>query len=201
MRNLFLIPIIFSFCSQIISQNNTFGFRAGLSVSSLAIKNVDEHKSKWGYNVSVFTEQKIDGVLFIAPELSICTKGAVLQSADNNFNAIKSVNLNYLECLLPFVYKFNTIDLQVGPFLSYMIGASTVVQKNTTLVINDIDKNQYNNIDAGFLVGFNFNLSKKFSLGARYTQGLMQIVRNNNYNSLFTEAKNAVSQINMSYKF
>ena len=177
--------------------NAQIGIRAGINASNLSVKEFDERKTRWGFHVGIYTEKQLDGSLYLSPELSVTTKGS---SVKYNSNTSNSFNLNYIELDLPFTYKLNGIDLQAGPYLGYLLNANTKIQNKSTLIITELDKSNYNNLDAGLLFGLNFRLSNNLYLGARYGVGLVNIARTDAARASLGDARNSVGQISVSFK-
>lgn len=179
------------------TSNAQVGIRAGINASNLSVKDFDERKTRWGFHVGVYTERLLQGALYLSPELSVTTKGS---SVKYNSNTTNSFNLNYIELDLPFTYKLNGVDLQAGPYLGYLLNVKSKIQNKSTLIITELDKSNYNNLDAGLLFGLNFRLSNNLYLGARYGVGLVNIARTDAARASLGDARNSVGQISLSFK-
>lgn len=189
------ICLFFLFLST--TSNAQVGIRAGINASNLSVKDFDERKTRWGFHVGIYTERLLGGSLYLSPELSVTTKGS---SVKYNPNTSNSFNLNYIELDLPFTYKLNGVDLQAGPYLGYLLNANSKVQNKSTLIITELDKSNYNNLDAGLIFGLNFRLSNNLYLGARYGVGLVNIARTNAARASLGDARNTVGQLSVAFK-
>ena len=180
------------------TSNAQVGIRVGINASNLSVKNFDDRKTRWGFHAGIYTERLLKGSVYLSPELSVTTKGSSVRY--NSSNTTNSFNLNYIELDLPFTYKLNGVDLQAGPYLAYLASAKAKSQNETTLIITELNKSNYNNFDAGFLFGLNFRLSPNLYLGARYGVGLVNIARTNTARASLGDARNMVGQLSVSFK-
>ena len=174
------------------------GVRAGLNASNLSVKNFDDRKTRFGFNIGIYTEKLLTNSLYLSPEISFTTKGSSVKYTA--LNTTNSFNLNYLELALPFTYKMNGVDIQAGPYISYLANATAKSENATTLVITDLDKSNYNNVDAGLLLGLNLGLTSRLSIGTRYGLGLVKIARTDAARASLGEARNMVGQISLAYR-
>jgi len=180
------------------TSNAQIGIRAGINASNLSVKDFDERKTRWGFHVGVYTDRLLTNSLYLSPELSFTTKGSTVKY--NSSKTTNSFNLNYIELALPFTYKLNGVDLQAGPYLAYLANVNSKIQNESTLIITQLDKSNYNNFDAGLLFGLNFKLSNNFYLGARYGVGLVNIARTNTARASLGDARNTVGQVSVAFK-
>ena len=180
------------------TSNAQIGIRAGINASNLSVKDFDERKTRWGFHAGIYTERLLANSLYLSPELSFTTKGSSVKY--NSGKTTNSFNLNYIELALPFTYKLNGVDLQAGPYLAYLANANAKIQNESTLIITQLDKSNYNNFDAGLLFGLNFKLSNNLYLGARYGVGLVNIARTNTARASLGDARNSVGQVSLSFK-
>ncbi len=199
MKSITKVASICLFLAFVSSTSNAqVGIRAGINASNLSVKNFDDRKTRWGFHAGIYTERLLKGSVYLSPELSVTTKGSSVQY--NSSNTTNSFNLNYIELDLPFTYKLNGVDLQAGPYLAYLANANAKSQNETTLIITELNKSNYNNFDAGFLFGLNFRLSNNLYLGARYGVGLVNIARTNAARASLGDARNMVGQLSVSFK-
>jgi hypothetical protein len=103
--------------------------------------------------------------------------------------------MSYVDFHLPVAFKLSTVDLQVGPFASYLISKPdfTVFDENRVVV------DAFNAFDAGLGAGLNFNFNKVL-LGIRYNQGFINVSKDN-AETLLGKGKNAVGQVSLGYRF
>ena len=189
-----LMLIVFS---RAQAQNS--GIRFGLNASNLSVKNFDDRKTRFGFNVGLYTDKLLTGSLYLSPEISFNTKGSSVRYKSSN--TTNSFNLNYIELGLPFTYKMNGVDLQAGPYLSYLANVTAKSQNDQTLVITNLDKSNYNNFDAGLLLGLNFRLSNNWYISTRYGLGFIKLARTDASRVVLGDARNMVGQLSLAYKF
>lgn len=185
MVSLFLAP-------SVSDAQAKFGIRAGLSASTVSFKNLPNKAESFGYNVGVFADVPVSpGFVSIQPELSYSTQGTAFKP----LNERQTLNLNYVDLLLPVAFKLNIFDLQVGPFASYMTSTPDYnYYKDNKVFVNGFKK-----YDVGLTAGLSMNINK-LVIGLRYNQGFVDIT-NDNARAILGSGKNAVGQVSVGYKF
>lgn len=103
--------------------------------------------------------------------------------------------MNYLDFLLPVAFKLGSIDLQVGPFASYLLSTPDYMAFNDRTIISDA----FNKFDAGLTAGLSYYFNK-LMVGIRYNQGFIDVTQDN-AQLLLGNGKNAVGQVSLGYKF
>ncbi len=86
-------------------------------------------------------------------------------------------NLTYLE--MPVIAVFNMtklVNLQVGPYVSYLINGTVKNVANVTLFNfeQNLNVNDYNRLDAGIVVGVGLDV-RSVTMGMRYNLGLIKV--------------------------
>ena len=168
------------------------GVRGGLNASNISFDNLPERSEKYGYHIGMFLDVPVVPAFFsIQPEVSFSTKGTEYKYLNDR----KSLTMNSVDLFLPVAFKLSTVDLSVGPFMSFLINKPVYTQyTDNSVVINGFKK-----VDAGLTAGLAFNISK-FLLGVRYNQGLIDVSEDNLKNYLGS-GRNAVGQVSLGYKF
>lgn len=180
------------FTSVNLGAQSTFGIRGGLNASNISFDKLSERGERIGYHVGVFADVPVVPNFFsLQPELSYSVKG----TAYDVLNERQSLNMDYIDFHLPVAFKLSTIDLQVGPFASYLISKPdfTVFDENRVVV------DAFNAFDAGLTAGLSFNFNKVL-LGIRYNQGFINVSKDN-AEALLGKGKNAVGQVSLGYRF
>lgn len=175
-----------------LDAQNTFGIRGGLNASNISFDKLSERGERLGFHVGVFADVPVVPDFFsLQPELSYSIKG----TAYDVLNERQSLNMNYVDFHLPVAFKLSTVDLQVGPFASYLISKPdfTVFDENRVVV------DAFNAFDAGLTAGLSFNFNKVL-LGIRYNQGFVNVSKDN-AETLLGKGKNAVGQVSLGYRF
>ena len=176
-----------------VSQAQTkFGIRGGLNASNISFDNLANRSERYGFHLGIFTEVPlVADFMSIQPELSYSVKGTSYKPASVN----QKLNMNYVDLLLPVAFKLSSIDVQVGPFASYLISTPDYTYyKDNTIVVDAFKK-----FDAGLTAGLSYNFSRMM-IGLRYNQGFMDVTKDK-ARVLLGSGKNAVGQVSLGYKF
>jgi len=177
----------------VASQSQTrFGIRGGLNVSNISFDNLPNKSERFGFHLGVFADVPVViDFMSLQPELSYSVKGTAFKP----LNERQTLNMNYVDFLLPVAFKLGSIDVQVGPFASYLISTAdyTVFNDNTVIV------DAFNKFDAGLTAGLTYNFNR-FLIGIRYNQGFIDVTDGLS-RTLLGSGKNAVGQISLGYKF
>ena len=176
-----------------VSQGQTrFGIRGGLNAANISFDNLPNRGERYGFHLGIFTEVPlVTDFMSIQPELSYSVKGTNYKPASVN----QKLNMNYVDLLLPVAFKLSSIDVQVGPFASYLISTPDYTYyKDNTIVVDAFKK-----FDAGLTAGLSYNFSRMI-IGLRYNQGFMDVTKDK-ARVLLGSGKNAVGQVSLGYKF
>ncbi len=187
----FAVIIAFLMTPSVFYAQIQFGVKAGLNVSNISFEKLPNKSEKVGYHVGVFAAVPINDFWGIQPELSYSVKGTAFKPLSDR----QTLNMNYVDFLLPVVFKLTIFDVQVGPFASYLISAPDYAVYNEIKVITDA----YNTVDVGLSVGLGVNINKLF-VGVRYNQGFVEVAKDNAQPYL-GNGKNALGQVSIGYKF
>lgn len=136
------------------------GFKVGVNFNRGVIREHGDVYHDWqlrsetGYHLGVFTRLKLSNKISFVPELQFAKKRAFdMQDGSKSYHM-------YLEMPLLFSYQpVSWISIQAGGSLG--------------LNLYEIPEATFKKYDAGLLGGLQFNLTKKFSVGARYFYGLI----------------------------
>lgn len=188
-----IIVVLMLIASTTVSQAQIrFGVRAGLNSSNVSFPNLPDRKERFGFHVGVLADVPVSpNFMSIQPELSYSVKGAGFKY----LNERQTVDLNYLDFLVPVAFKLDAFDLQVGPFASYLISSPDYKFYNDNTVMADAFKK----FDAGLTAGLSYNFSK-LMVGVRYNQGFIDVTQDNS-RPFLGSGKNAVGQVSLGYKF
>ncbi len=199
---LFVIPFLFMpFLTKAQSEDSRVGIKGGVNLSNFYTSEIGSKNAKLGFNVGLFTELAVGEYFSIQPEILFTTKGnRVTYGEDDGIadlvNAEGDVkfNLSYLEIpLLAKVTIGEVLNLHVGPYASYLIGASTDVDGTFDTEVEEIDRDRFNTWDYGLAVGIGADL-EAVTLGVRYDLGLAQVADGTISEALLSESKNSVLQ-------
>jgi Outer membrane protein beta-barrel domain len=175
-----------------IQAQSKFGIRGGLNVTNISFDNLPDRSERFGGHIGVFADLTIlPEFLQLQPELSYSMKGAAYEFLGDR----KTLDLNYVDFLLPVAFRLGSIDLQVGPFASYLISKPDYKIYDTAVVVEDAFKKT----DVGLTFGLSYNFAP-LTIGIRFNQGLVDIT-NDNGRPFLGEGKTAVGQVSVGYKF
>jgi len=173
------------------AQETRFGIKGGLNITSFAGGDYWDAKSLVGYQIGGFAEIKIIDRLSIQPEVLFSAQGARIDVG----NSDSDIKLNYIN--VPVLAKFyitKQFTAEAGPQLGFLVSA-----KNE----GDDVKDNFKSVDTGFNFGVGYNFTDNFSVGARYTVGLANILDNNvdTIDEYYDSPKNSVFALTLAYKF
>jgi hypothetical protein len=243
MENLFktiILILVITLSQNSFSQNSVFneaakdkiikiGLKSGFNITNLYGKypitgEVEaDPKSKLGFNLGAFYEQKITDKIIFQPEMYLSLQGNRVVWAGDSEKIQQTPNLFYLNIPLLVKYEFlKKFSFEFGPQIGLILAARLKLEgedynnpeDNLTLNINLLKDDTYyfpggalivkkgmNVFDFSLGFGTSYRINKKFQLQMRYNLGLTKIDRNStngtNYNSW--NLKNSVFQISAGY--
>ena len=159
------------------TNSQTFGIKGGINFSNLYAKDTEDNKTLTGFNLGLFAKLPFTKTFAIQPELYYTTKGALSTYSSAFISGNFQYNFNYLEVPVLLVVNITDhINLQVGPYLSYLLNGKVKNNSNVNPVDFEekINTEDYNKFDAGIAAGAGVDLGA-VSLGARYTYGLTTV--------------------------
>lgn len=175
------------------------GIKGGLNASTLYLDNVDSRNERIGFHVGVFTQIPVTSFFAIQPELQYSTKGV---SANYNILGATGKNtfkLNYVELPVLATFKLgNSVDLQAGPYASYLINSKVVSDGDLGSDYRNINRDNFNKLDYGLAGGLNIYFGTAM-LGLRFAQGLQPVAKDGGARLLMGKAKNAVGQLSLGF--
>ncbi|GAB3332339.1 porin family protein [Larkinella ripae] len=170
-----------------------------MNASTLYLDNVDDRNERIGFHVGVFTQIPVGSFFAIQPELQYTTKGV---SANYNLlgaNGRNTFKLNYVELPVLATFKLgNSVDLQAGPYASYLINSKVTTDGDLGADYRNINRDNFNAFDYGIAGGLNIYFGTVL-LGLRYGQGLQPVAEDGGARLLMGKAKNAVGQVSLGF--
>jgi hypothetical protein len=134
------------------------GLKGGVNVCDLIVTNSggiynnEAFKTGTSYHIGSYVQTPLSNHFAFRVEVLFSNKGYKFTVEDQSTN----VSLNYLNWPLLLIYQPNDfIEFEIGPELGYLVSGESLV----------------NSFDMGLDIGARYNISPKFSLGARYSQG------------------------------
>lgn len=171
---------------------NAFGIRGGLNASNISFDNLPSKKERLGFHIGVFGNvPMVADFLSLQPELSFSTKGTAFEY----LNERRTLNMNYVDFLMPVAFKLGSVDLQLGPFVSFLTTTPDYTVYNENRIVIDAFKK----FDAGLTGGLTFHINHVL-IGIRYNQGLADVTKDDS-RLLLGKGKSAVGQVSLGYRF
>ena len=183
-----------------------FGVKGGLNYSNLYIDQVNDEKGKLGFHAGVFVKAPLSELFAIQPELLYTSAGTRIARYSNipfvpdgqiNFN------LNYIQLPVLAVVTLGRVNIQAGPYVSYLIGANVKNVRVDSKGVptngggndtRELSRSDFNSLDYGLAAGIAFDI-KGFQVGARYNFGLREVGTSGVAGGLTKNAKNSVAQL------
>jgi hypothetical protein len=171
------------------------GIKGGLNVSNLYVDEVDDENARFGFNIGFYGQVLSSETFAIQPELLFSTKGSKVEYGGNFFDQTIKYNLSYLDLPVLAVFKLGeSAEIHIGPYASYLLGASISHEGDLGNDVDEIDKDHLKSFDYGLAGGFGLNFGN-FQVGARYNYGLAKIADSDAAELLIGDSKNSVAQI------
>ena len=168
------IVIFFLFPASMAFAQLSFGVKAGMNVNNIHLSTPagvpyysasgDGVDPNLGFHIGVFTRINFSKKFAFIPELQYIKKGFTLTDGDIR------INLNYLELPLMFSYSpIKWIGIELGPGVAYQLAAKAHGPSSSADRSDIFDKK----VDLSLNAGVRIYASKKLSVGARYSYGLL----------------------------
>jgi hypothetical protein len=174
------------------------GIKGSFNITTLnSIKNSSVDNFSIGFSAGLFAKLPLVRKMSVQPELYVATKGATVSYSDPLLKGSAKYNLNYIELPIFLVYNVTpNFNFHAGPYAGVLISGNA---KNETAAHvfdfeNNINKDNYNRIDAGIAAGVGMDIGA-IGIGLRYYQGLTRIGKEKAYtgfNYTFPDAVNGV---------
>ncbi|MEJ7768175.1 MAG: porin family protein [Chitinophagaceae bacterium] len=175
-----------------------FGVKGGVNLSNLYVEDADDENLKLGLNLGFYAKIPIAKGFSIQPELIYSSKGSKLTY--NNIILGRGeyrFNLNYVEVpVLAVINLASNINLQAGPYVSYLASANVKDMNEDGTIENakDLNADNFNRFDYGLAGGIGIDV-QNFTIGARYNYGLKEIGDSGLSGRLTRDSKNSVLSI------
>jgi hypothetical protein len=206
LTGILILSLIFSISilkGQSSDENKArFGFKAGLNLSNMYTKDVQDENMILGFNGGLFLKVPMTPNFAFQPELLYTTKGSELTY--NSFVSGKaSFSLNYVELpVLAVINLTKIVNISGGVYVATL---TSVVVKNKSNVDlfnfeNEMKKSDFEMYDWGLVAGAGLDFNK-VSLGVRYEYGMKPVGKERSFlgqSYRFPDARNSTIQIYLS---
>lgn len=194
-------------CFNTYSQENAFGIKGGLNLAFMSVDDANDNNIIPGFHAGVWGKLMITENFGIQPEVLYSMKG-VKTTYDNIIAEGESkLNVNYIDIPVYLVFNLSEdFDFHLGPFIGLVMNAK--VETDTEVLDffdvdseDDIDKDNFNNLDFGISGGLGFVL-KPVTLGFNYNLSLAEAAKEDRpIERLIGDARNNVIQIYIGFTF
>jgi hypothetical protein len=148
-----------------------------------------------GYHFGAYFNLPLGDAIAFQPEVSYTTKGTTAEYDFAFFQGEYSFNMNYIDVPLMGVLRLgDQAELHLGPYISYLSGASFSTEGDLGEGQEPVDKDEFNAWDFGLAAGAALNFNA-LQLGARYHHGLQQVADSENAKALLGDARHSYVQV------
>lgn len=140
------------------------------------------------FHVGLFVNSKVGKYFWIKSEVLTLQKGSVLQVKDKWGQQYQSNFKGQYIDVYPFspTFHFKGFQVLVGPYVSMLLSASiqqkdslgVLTSNHTIFGTSNVNSHYRQKIDAGVVLGLEYELKWGVSIGARYTQGYIPLIEN-----------------------
>lgn len=201
-----LLPI------QANAQENSFGIKGGLNLSTLTIEDADDNNIIPGFHAGIFAKYMVSDNVAIKPEVLYSTKG-VKTVYDQEFlgfdiaDGETRLNLGYIDIPVYVAYYLaEDFNFHIGPYAGILLNNQLETEAEILDFIQvdnaeEIDGAYFNTLDYGVSLGLGFSVDPVM-MGFNYNLGLRQVVNEEEaMESLLGDAKNNVIQVYIGFTF
>ncbi len=174
--------------------DSRIGIKGGFNASNFYSNDVSDQNMRIGFHVGVFTEIAFAESVSLQPELLLSTKGNRATYNIAGLDGEVKTNLTYID--IPVLVKVTlgeTLNLHIGPYFSYLIGANASSDGDLGSGSDDLDRDNFKTWDYGLAGGIGVDL-EAVTIGARYNLGLADIAESTAAKAVFDDSKNSVLQ-------
>ncbi len=186
------------------NEDGGFGIKGGIGLSNIYYKNADatyttgKNKITIAGMIDLSYEHRFNKVFAIEPGVAIAFKGGAREFNNNLNGEIYRFDLHTQTIDIPLHAKFyigDHFNLYTGPYVSFVTGAwgkftrfnnenNKVSEQKGVNIMQDkyADANgnkAFNRVDAGMNFGLEYISTKGLIIGARLSQGFLDVTNNN----------------------
>ena len=188
--------------------DSRFGVKGGVNLSNFNRGDVGTQNMRIGFNVGLFTELAVGESFSIQPEILLSTKGnRATYGMSGGVPDILGVegdvktNLTYIDIpVLAKVTVGEVLNIHVGPYASYLIGANASGEGDIFDGSNEINRDNFKSWDYGLAAGLGADIDV-VTIGARYNLGLVNVAKSTAAEGILDNSKNSVLQVYVAVGF
>lgn len=194
---LFLIAFVTApLWAQAQLDDSRFGVKGGVNFTNFYTGDVGDRNVKTGFNLGLFAELAVGDQFSIQPEVLLTTKGNKTDySGFLGIDQEVKFGLTYIE--IPVLAKITLgeiINLHVGPYAGYLIGANVSTDGDLGEEYEDLDRDNFKTWDYGLAAGLGVDIDL-VTIGARYNLGLARVGEGGVWDNILEDNRNSVAQI------
>lgn len=210
MKSTFLMLLLILITAFSLSAQTTIGFTAGVSFANVTAKSQGisaSLKLKTGFTAGIILNAPLSANFSFQPALNFVQKGYKIKDDAGT----ETVNLNYLEVPLNFVYstkKNEGFFIGAGPSLAYGISGKDKVKYAGNGMPDDNEKVKFGSgadevkeFDFGINAIAGYRLASGFMVSANYNLGLSKINNDDGSGEEDGTIKNKYFSIKIGYTF
>ena len=198
MRNYWVLAVLVAvpFLTQAQLDDSRFGVKGGINFTNFYANDVGDQNIKTGFNVGLFAELAVGEQFSIQPEVLLSTKGNRTDySGVLGLEQEVKFGLTYIEIpVLAKVTLGEILNLHVGPYAGYLIGANVSTDGDLGAEYEDLDRDNFKTWDYGLAAGIGVDLDL-VTIGARYNLGLAKVGESGVWDNILEDNRNSAAQI------
>lgn len=208
MKKMILIAAVavFGMTSLKAQTQVNYGVKAGPQITNLTGDDIDEAKSKIGFNVGAYANIRFSDQFAFQPELQYSMQGAKTKEAfvdvdGGSYSVEGKIKLDYINIpLMMKWYAYDGLNFEFGPQVGFNVNAKG--EYDETIIIGDVETtssysgkiDDVQSVDFGLNIGAGYEFDNGLNLGVRYTHGLTDVVKD-------VKGKNSVIGFGVGYSF
>lgn len=183
-----------------------FGVKAGMNVSSMSKDSeLDDQKSKIGFNAGLFANIPIASSFSVQPEVLYSQYGSKSdwRNPINDDRYSAATHLDYIT--VPVMLQYNLIPnlyVEAGPEFGFMVSAKNKVKNETsgeTITESGNYKDDLKTFNFGIGLGAGYYFTPNIGVTARYVAGVTDYAKERPSGS--DAVRNNVFQVGLAFKF
>lgn len=212
--NMTILAVIASFLvpATVCAQENSFGIKGGLNLSTLSIDGANDNNIIPGFHAGLFANYMVTDNVAIKPEIHYSTKGVktIYDQEILGFDVADGetrLNLGYVDIPVYVAYYLaEDFNFHLGPYAGFLLSNSLETDAEILNFIqvdnaDQIDGTYFNSIDFGVSLGLGFSV-EPVTMGFNYNLGLRPVAnQDESMESLLGDAKNNVIQVYIGFTF
>lgn len=196
MKKIFIVIFVL-IASYGYAQDLKFGAKAGLNFATIVGDDIENADMKTGVYFGGFLNTPLSDRLSFQPELLYSTQGV-----KTDFENI-DIKYKFSYINIPLLLKMNldakkSINVYAGPQLGFLVKSEIEGEQGGSSLTEDF-KDQTNNFDFSFNIGFSVDVNENFAIDLRYNRGLSKVLDIEGMDDI--KSYNSMIQLGAAYTF